>query len=91
MSRDGWKAHPLGGTQAFPLTSWKTATALQGRAGVMQIEYAKDPKLEKRDSLQLLITGPQARALSQTYANLADLLEKKAAERDADPDASKPS
>lgn len=76
----GWKEHPRGGTQVFPVTGWQTGVAMGGKAGAVRIEYALDPTFEKRDSRQLLLHPAQLRSLAETLSELADRLEARAAE-----------
>ncbi len=85
MNPKGWKQHPRGQTQVFPVTGWQTATAMNGKAGVLRIEFGTEPKLEKRESKQLIFSASQVRALSETLAKLADSLEAKAAEGTSGP------
>lgn len=84
MPPKDWTKHPNGQVQVFPVTGWKTATTMGGKAGVLRIEFGLEPTLKKRDSRQLIMQAGQARALSETLAKLADRLEAKAAQSEPD-------
>lgn len=77
---EGWNKHPSGQTQVFPVTGWQTGRAMKGKAGVLRVEYATEPKFEKRDARQLIFTTSQLRALADTLTKLADKLDAEAAE-----------
>ncbi len=80
MAEKDWDGHPLGGASVFPVTSIKTGTAMEGKAGVVRIEYGTEPSLQKRVAKQFLMTAKQVRGLSERLAALADRLEAAEAE-----------
>ncbi|RYH08629.1 hypothetical protein [Tropicimonas sp. IMCC6043] len=75
MAQKDWDAHPLGDIAVFPVTGFRTGTALKGRAGVLRIEYGTEPTLRKRKAQQFLLTPDQLRRLGQRLEDLADRLE----------------
>ncbi|SDJ97472.1 hypothetical protein [Aliiruegeria lutimaris] len=75
MADKGWDGHPLGGAAVVAVTGMKIGTALEGTAGVLRIEYGKEPTLTKREAKQFLMNAKQVRELSKKMADLADRLE----------------
>ncbi|MDV7142350.1 hypothetical protein R3X27_06615 [Tropicimonas sp. TH_r6] len=75
MADKDWEGHPLGGVSVFPVTGIKTGTAMEGKAGVVRIEYGTEPSLKKRVAKQFLLNASQVRGLSERLAELADRLD----------------
>jgi hypothetical protein len=75
MAWNGWDTDDKGNIQVFPVTGWSIATFMEGMAGGLRIEFATDPSLKNQSALQVVLTAPQVRELSNTLAGLADKLE----------------
>jgi hypothetical protein len=75
MSFQGWDMNEDGNIQVFPVIGWGTATFMKGMAGGLRLEFLTDRSMMKTSSLQVVLTAPQVRELSDALATLAVRLE----------------
>jgi hypothetical protein len=75
MAWNGWDTDATCNIQVFPVIGWSTAAFMKGMAGGLRIEFTRDPSMQNNSALQVVLTAPQVRELSQTLAGLADKLE----------------
>ncbi|CAN5129993.1 hypothetical protein BH10PSE7_BH10PSE7_37550 [soil metagenome] len=71
----GWDVDDKGTVKAFPVVGWSTATFKNGQIGGLRFDVAMDRTMKKRSGVQLALTVPQVRKLSEMLAAFADKLE----------------
>lgn len=74
VALNDWKKHPEGGLAINPITGYETAAMLDGKAGMIRIEFALDPTMLRNDAVQLVATPKQLEDLILSLRDLADQL-----------------
>jgi hypothetical protein len=69
-----WKRHPGGGLAINPIVGYETAAMTDGAAGMLRVEFALDPTMQKSDAVQLVATARQLEDLILALRDLADNL-----------------
>jgi hypothetical protein len=75
MDMKGWDVDDKGNVNAFPVTGWSTVAFNDGKAAGLRFTVAMDKTLKAQRGVQLALTVPQVRKLSQMLAEFADKLE----------------
>ncbi|GLK79707.1 MULTISPECIES: hypothetical protein [Methylopila] len=74
MALNDWKKHPGGGLAINPIVGYETAAMVDGMAGMIRLEFALDPTMQRSDAVQLVATPKQLEDLILALRDLADNL-----------------
>lgn len=74
MALTDWKRHPGGGLAVNPIVGFETAAMTDGMAGMIRLEFALDPSMQRSDAVQLVATAKQLEDLILALRDLADNL-----------------